>query len=697
MGFGSSVAQLANGVVAAHVRRKTPVSPPVDPKGHSYYAGRRVCVELQGCVHKGCTTYVGDDYKAQLGKHHFESVGLPASTRSHVADMVIKATEVTLSKLGIYLAGCKYTSIPSGAEIPVVDFVLEHEYEPKKHESAKREASMLKEFEVHPAKGTRVADCCIWTVGAKLKERGLCITLPPAEFDATCQARLVRGWTVVVVSGDSDIPLYPTGCHIGEIHMVRRLGITIHTAKSKAMAMSDIFRGDTDTGADPLLDQMEAGILPPEFVFLQVEALFLACMTATTHDYHTRPSVSQKDPSKVSYTGATGLALTAWRKLCVAAWRKFHSQIRPEPATVPKSTAVKVALNAACDIVIHVYETQKCEMKWVSHQGYDLKTQIRYVFDGFMQQPVASTPGGGPPAKYIDFLADEKFGSSTAAGGGGACVDLPTLAADDMGKYVYRGKCGGCKKVLEVEWRIPIDEVDPLLKPVRPTNILHGPAAKLPKMLLGDLVRNIGFTGTYEKWRIEGTFHPLDYVLSLLDRISTSASLDWKQALLPDKLHPEGFKMSLGGKAVRLSIVQGRCYQSYGVAGKEKESRMEGAKYVAYAAFEVDQSSGRVVRHPDGQSQAKDGIYSAFCPECKNPLRCEHIHSILAAMCRIDETDMASSTDPYGYWKVKGGMKPDYITSQEKPKGIGELATWKVWLSDITGGPVPDDVVKGLM
>jgi hypothetical protein len=66
-------------------------------------------------------------------------------------------------------------------------------------------------------------------------------------------------------------------------------------------------------------------------------------------------------------------------------------------------------------------------------------------------------------------------------------------------------------------------------------------------------------------------------------------------------------------------------------------------------------------------------------------------------MCRVDEVDMSSSTDPYGYWKVKGSLKPGYLTSQMKPKKIGELATYKVWLSDVIGKDVSDEVVQGLM
>jgi hypothetical protein len=168
---------------------------------------------------------------------------------------------------------------------------------------------------------------------------------------------------------------------------------------------------------------------------------------------------------------------------------------------------------------------------------------------------------------------------------------------------------------------------------------------------------------------------------------------EWPQGYVC--FYPEGFKYTVDGADIQLAIVRGRCVQSYGVAGKEKTDRMEGAAYLAYAALEVNTTSGRVLQYPNGSSEAKDGILATSCPHCKNPLRCRHVNSVLAALCRVKEEDWMSSTTPFGYWK-QHGKKPTYSEKSSRPKRIAELATHKEWLSDLLGEPVPQGVIDSL-
>jgi hypothetical protein len=208
MGFGS-IGPEAIGKKAIE-GATDPASPPVDPRGHSFYAGRDICIELQGAAHQIQRSFA-DQYMEQFARHHHEGASLPASTRAYTADVVIKKTEKILENVGVYMPGSEYVSEPKGLIRPrQVECVLEHTYSGKDGETAKREAERKREYAKAAAKGWTISDCCMWDVGTRLLGRGTHVTLPPAEFDATCQARLLQDGIVVVPSGDSDIPLYVT-------------------------------------------------------------------------------------------------------------------------------------------------------------------------------------------------------------------------------------------------------------------------------------------------------------------------------------------------------------------------------------------------------------------------------------------------------------------------------------------------------
>jgi hypothetical protein len=525
--------------------------------------------------------------------------------------------------------------------------------------------------------------------------------------------RLLSNWIVIVPSGDSDIPVYPTGIHSGEVHLLQGKAISIHTTLSKAKVMSMAFTGNSPS-AD--LAAIAAGALPTEFKFVQLEALYLACCLATPHDYHTRLRPPSSKTFKDPYTNVTGISMEKWKLLCELCWTRFV--IAKAPRRTP-AAAVKSAINAACDAVISVVKDQQDLLGWSASEGWCLPDKIRAAFDGFLQQPVAATPGGyAGGVQYLDALAstvelnanakdNEKADVSSVAGGGSSSGATSALTAEGMQQYIYRGKCEICPPVLEQPWEIPIDRIDSLLSKVTSSGPCDAPAAKLPKMLLGDLVRNTGYIGTFETWRIAGTFDPLDYVINILDRVATTATLEWEVCYLPPDppkeerepgyqcLYPEGYEYHIDGAEVNLAIVRGRCIQSYGLSGKEKVDRMEGAAYVAYCALEVNMASGRVLQYPNGSSEAKDGILAVLCPDCKNPLRCRHASSVLAALCRVKEEDWMSSTTPLGYWK-KHGVKPGYSKESTLPIQLSKLATQKEWLSDIVGSPVSQDVIDML-
>ena len=686
-----------------------PVSPLIDPKGHEYYAGKDVCIELQGAAHK-ISRFPGQ-YKEQFALHHFKGEPMPASTRTYTASVVIKKTEQVLATLGVYLPGSEYVTAPRGLTRPrSVECVLEHTYPPKDGESSRREAERKRGFEKDKASGWTISDCCMWDVGVKLLERGVLVTLPPAEFDATCQVRLLGDWIVIVPSGDSDIPLYPSGVHSGEVHLLQAKpkGVSIHTTRSKAKVMSTMFTGDD---ANDALEALGAGTLPKEFEFVQLEALYLACCLATPHDYHTRLRPTSSTEFKDPYTNVTGVSMKTWKLLCELVWLKFV------PAPTPRrvhAASVKAVINAACDTVISVVKDQQGLLCWSASEDWNLPDQIRAAFDAFMNQPVAAAPGSSTASAYVDVLAKKVESSAsqshTSSGGGASSAGATsggcsTLSAAEMQKYEYRGKCVSCPLMLDAPWEIPIDRVVPLLQKIAPSGTRDGPAAKLPKMLLGDLVRNTGYVGTLENWRIEGSFDSVDYVLNILDRVATTSEMEWEVVYLPPDppeeerppgfqcIYPEGYEYKVDGDEVNLAIVRGRCLQSYGVSGKEKTDRMGGAAYLCYAALETNMATGRVLKYPNGSSEAKDGILAVSCPHCKNPLRCRHGSSVLAAMCRVKEEDWMSSTTPLGYWK-KHGKKPAYkSTSAIK---LGELATRKEWLSDIVGSPVEQSVIDSL-
>jgi hypothetical protein len=692
------------------------VSPPVDSKGHAFYAGKDVCVELQGAAHQIQRSFA-DQYKEQFARHHHDGGSLPGSTRTYTAGVVIKKTEKILEQFGVYMPGSEYVSEPSGFARPrQVECILEHAYAAKDGETEKRESERKREYVAAVAKGWTISDCCMWDIGVRLLDRGVHVTLPPAEFDATCQVRLFQGWVVVVPSGDSDIPLYPTGIHDGEVHLLQGKTLSIHTTQSKAAVMATMF--GAEGSPDPSLQALATGRLPTEFEFAQIEALYLACCVATPHDYHTRKRPSSSTVYKEPYTSVTGVSKTKWKSLCELAWSAFKI-VKPQRYGRSPAKDLKRAINGACDVVIKVLKESQSSIGWKSVDGWDLLVKVREAFDGFVQQPVTTKPGGGEGdvAIYLDAFASSveskaEAKANTTPSSDGNHDHLPSsislMSPENMQKYTYRGKCGDCPAVVVKPWEIPLDRVDPLLKKVTPSVIRDGPPAKLPQMLLADLVRNIGYVGAFEEWRIEGTFAPLDYVLNILDRVATSSSLDWEVVYMPPDLpedeRPEGYecfypaeyKYAVNGAEVQLAIVRGRCLQSYGVSGKEKTDRMEGAAYLAYVALEVDTSSGRVLQYPNGSSEAKDGILATSCPACKNPLRCRHVNSILAALCRVKESDFMSSTTPFGYWK-KHGKKPDYSGKSSRPKKLGELATYKDWLSDILGEPVPEDVVSMLL
>ena len=208
MGFSSTGAALLNKVGV----------PKLSNPGAAFWTGKKITLELQAFCHI-IWTQLDVNYAMAVAKHHHENVPLDTDTVHVIAEKFVYIVTKKCNGWSVFFPN--QTGKPQGVGAPTsIEFVLEHEYEPKTFCTLQRRNDSAAAFAKKEWKKSAVfPDCIMKEALRQLKTLGCILTLPPAEADGTLSRRARSGNWVFVCSKDSDIPMQNLGSEEWNIFM----------------------------------------------------------------------------------------------------------------------------------------------------------------------------------------------------------------------------------------------------------------------------------------------------------------------------------------------------------------------------------------------------------------------------------------------------------------------------------------------
>ena len=375
----------------------------VTSAGEMRWASRRIVLELQSFFHAVLTvSCVGASYVEHAAKHHFGGYELDPSHRDFLNQQVWIRIRHDMTRFGMYYRDVNALKQQASDAAPPssVEFITENIHPAKRSCSAQRRSVLKKHYDMREYEKAGVfPDCVTRDILKDAEDHGATVTIPPpgSEADATLAQRAREGCDVIVMSGDSDVVMYPAGKHEGKIYLKDKANLRVYDWKHKKKVMASMM-------------ELPEAVVEANYDLL--EHVYLVIALHSRHDYH------YKELADGSFQCCTGVG-KAKLSLLFSQFSTTFSEHEPPALTG----------GLLCNPTLLVEYVFKA-LQHLSSPA--LKPRVLEAYKGFVLQPVSVTGCGVAP-----------FNNPAVA--------VLSLVPDVP--YTYEGACDGCAPQRSTPWR----------------------------------------------------------------------------------------------------------------------------------------------------------------------------------------------------------------------------------------------------